>query len=76
VAERKILQLRYLTYGWFFYKEHLPHPKNDKKIGPKCKFHRSAASAKTIRSITITFLVSNLILNKTLVYFSVKKSIV
>jgi hypothetical protein len=33
-------------------------PKNDNKIGPNAKFHRSAASAKTIRSITITFLVS------------------
>ena len=24
VAERKILQVRYLTYGWLFYKVHLP----------------------------------------------------
>ena len=26
VAERKILQVRYLTYGWLFYKVHLPPP--------------------------------------------------
>jgi hypothetical protein len=26
VAERKILQLRYLTYGWLFYKVHLLPP--------------------------------------------------
>jgi hypothetical protein len=26
VAERKILQVRYLTYGWLFYKVHLPSP--------------------------------------------------
>ena len=61
LAERKNLQVRYLTYGWFFYKVHLPHSKNDNKIGRKCKnakFHRSTASGKTIRSITITFLVS------------------
>ena len=37
VAERKILQVRYLTYGWLFFKVHLPPPKNDNKIGPKCK---------------------------------------
>jgi hypothetical protein len=39
----------------------LPHSKNENKIGLKCKnakFHRSAAPGKTIRSITITFLVS------------------
>ena len=33
VAERKILQVRYLTYGWLFYKVHLLPPKNDNKIG-------------------------------------------
>jgi hypothetical protein len=28
VAERKILQVRYRTYGWLFYKVHLlPHEK-------------------------------------------------
>ena len=37
VAERKILQVRYLTYRWLFFKVHLPHPKNDNKKGPKCK---------------------------------------
>jgi hypothetical protein len=26
VVERKILQVRYLTYGWLFYKVHLPPP--------------------------------------------------
>jgi hypothetical protein len=30
----------------------------DNKIGQNIKFHLSAASAKTIRSITVTFLVS------------------
>ena len=38
VAKRKILQVRYLTYGWLFYIKYIyPHPKNDNKIGPKCK---------------------------------------
>jgi hypothetical protein len=45
-----------------------------KKYNQNAKFHRRTASAKTIRSIRITFLVSTLILNKTLVYFSVQKS--
>ena len=35
MVERKCLQVRYLTYGWLFYKVH--PPKNDNKIGPKCK---------------------------------------
>jgi hypothetical protein len=26
VAERKFLEVRYLTYGWLFYKVHLPAP--------------------------------------------------
>jgi hypothetical protein len=31
VAERKILQVRYLTYVWFFYKVHLPPPEKWQK---------------------------------------------
>jgi hypothetical protein len=59
VAERKILHVRYLMYGWLFYKVHLPPPEKWQQNRTKIqKFHRSAASAKTIRSIAITFLVS------------------
>jgi hypothetical protein len=48
VAERKILQVRYLTYGWLFYKVHLFPPEKLQQNGTKiqnfitCKIFLSA----------------------------------
>ena len=59
VAERKILQVRYLMYGWLFYKVHLPPPKKWQQNRTKMQnFIGVQPQPKQLRSITITFLVS------------------
>jgi hypothetical protein len=44
VAEKKILQVRYMTYDGSSIKYIYSHPKNDNKIGPKYKISSEGIS--------------------------------